>query len=653
LLNRKLVGGIIGKVGFDSHETLATAVLEQMLDTSAGSRDAARRLHTAPGIAIGACSAPVGDAHDSVTAQNSVTTGTAGLLAACADARLTNGHALRTQLLDLGHRFQGSSDDELILRAYEQWGIAAFARLRGPFACAIWNAADRRLVLARDQMGIQPLYFALLPDHGVVFASHTRALLCDPGVQRDWCPAAIDAYLTLGYVPAPLSPYQRISKLEAGHALIVEGRRLHVEAYWDLPLAARTTASEHELIADLAAHLRRSTAGIAAERSGLLYSGGIASTALLSTASATGPVVTSAFDHDASDIVRSGRAASLLGYPRELETTTPDAVLLARQFAAACDEPVADPAAITQLAACLAMRRHAGAAIGAHGAATLWADHARHRMERVESMARAWLAWPLTALTGGIGRSLPEGTKGAHALSHLGMPAADACAVKHAYGLWDDDHRRTLYTREFAWQVRDSNPFARHLELYDSRDTNDRLDRALYVDARTFLPDSLLAMSAGAARAADLDLHLPMLDVDVVSAAAVMPTRLKRHGAAGMHALRTLLSRELPSRLMPPAQRTPARHAWLTGALAALVPQVLLGARFDERGIVSRPALQRLWQEHAGRRRDHAHRLWSLVSLEFWFRHVIDGHADESPLEYAILTPRRGGAPTTGAPKAA
>ena len=642
------MGGIIGKVGFDSHETLATAVLEQMLDASSGSRDLARRLHTAPGIAIGACSAPTG------TREALERTGTerSGSLSACADARLTNGTALRTQLADLGHCFQGASDDELILRAYEQWGIEAFARLRGPFTCAIWNATERRLVVARDQVGIQPLYFALLPDHGVVFASHTRALLCDPGVPRDWCPAAIDAYLTLGYVPAPLSPYERISKLEAGHALIIEGRRLHVEPYWDLPQAASVKASERELVADLAARVRRSS-GAMADRSGLLYSGGTASTALLSTAPVAGPIVTFAFDHDAADIVRSGRAASLLGYTRELDTATPDAVPLARQLAAACDEPVADPAAITQLAACLAMRRHAGAAVGAHGAATLWADHARHRMERVESMARAWLAWPLTALTGGIGRSLPEGTKGAHALSHLGMPAADACAVKHAYGLWDDDHRRTLYTREFAWQVRDSNPFARHLELYDSRDTNDRLDRALYVDARTFLPDSLLAMSAGAARAADLDLHLPMLDVDVVSAAAVMPTRLKRHGAAGMHALRTLLSRELPSRLMPPAQRTPARHAWLTGALAALVPQVLLGARFDERGIVSRPALRRLWQEHAGRRRDHAHRLWSLVSLEFWFRHVIDGHADESPLEYAILTPRRTGASTAGAPKAA
>jgi asparagine synthase (glutamine-hydrolysing) len=641
------VGGIIGKVGFDSHQTLATAVLEQMLDASAGSRDVARRLHAEPGLAIGACGTHTSDTGHGVATDH------AASLRACADAHLTNGVALRTQLVDLGHRFQGTSNDELILHAYRQWGLAAFARLRGPFACAIWNATDRRLVLARDQVGIQPLYFALLPDHGVVFASHTRALLRDPGVQRDWCPAAIDAYLTLGYVPAPLSPYRRISKLEAGHVLIIEGRRLHVESYWDLPQTTRTKASERDLVADIATRLRRSTAPVSVERSGLLYSGGTASTTLLSMAQAAGPLVTAAFDQDALDVVRSGRAASLLGYSRELDTTAPDAVALARQMATACDEPVADPSAITQLAACLAMRRHASVAVGAHGAATLWADHARHRVERVESLARTWLAWPLTALTGGIGRSLPGGMKGAHALSHLGMPAADACAVKHAYGLWDDDHRRTLYTREFAWQVRDRNPFTRHLELYDSRVSHDRLDRALYVDARIFLPDSVLTMAAGAARAADLELRFPMLDVDVVSAAAAMPTRIKRHGAAGMHALRTILARELPARLMPAAQRTPARHGWLPAALATLVPQVLLGARFDERGIVSRPALQRLWQEHASRRRDHGHRLWSLVSLEFWFRHVIDGRVDDSPLEYAILTPRRAGASTSGAPKAA
>jgi hypothetical protein len=105
-----------------------------------------------------------------------------------------------------------------------------------------------------------------------------------------------------------------------------------------------------------------------------------------------------------------------------------------------------------------------------------------------------------------------------------------------------------------------------------------------------------------------------------------------------MYALRTLLARELPAGLMPPARRLPARHTWLGPALAALVPAVLLGPRFDGRGIVSRPALRQMWTDHQGGRRDHAHRLWSLLMLEFWFRDAIDGNAADMPTEYAVVT---------------
>jgi asparagine synthase (glutamine-hydrolysing) len=644
------VGGIVGKVGFDPRAPLALGPLEQMIDASARSVDTARALYTAPGVALGTAG--------SRSTAAVIASGRSDTLHACAHSRLTNAGALRRELDDLGHTFDGTGDDELILRAYAQWGRRAFSRLRGPFACAIWDSLEHRLLLARDHIGIHTLYFAVLPDQGLVFASDIRALLRDPGVRREWSPAAIDAYLTLGYVPAPLTAYRRVSKLEAAHLLIVEGRRLHVEPYWDVPTPERGTTPERDLVAGIAANLRRTAAAHTGDRAAaFLYSGGTASTALLSASCAssdragaapagTAPLLTVTVDQDAGDIVRSGRAASMLGRAREIESPSRDVATLARQLAAVCDEPVGDPAAISQALMCAGARRHAAASIAAHGAATLWAGHARHRVERIETLARTWLRWPLASLSAEIGRSLPDSIKGARALTHLGMPPADAYAVKHAYGLWDDDHRRTLYTRRFAWDVRDNNPFTRHLELYARRETTDPLDRALYVDAHTFLPDSMLPMATVAARAVDLELRFPMLDVDVVECAAFTPTALKQRGQEGMYALRAVLARELPASLMPPARRVPARHPWLGGALTALVPPVLLAPRFDERGIVSRPALRQLWTEHQSGRRDHAHRLWSLLMLELWFRDVIDGNAADVPVEYAILAPRRPAART-------
>ncbi len=647
------MSGIIGKVGFDPRVPLSLGPLEQLIDASARSVDTARGLYTAPGVALGAAG--------SGSTTPVIASGRSDTLHACAHSRLTNAVALRRELQDLGHGFAGTGDDGLIVCAYAQWGRRAFSRLRGPFVCGIWDSREQRLLLARDHIGIHTLYFAVLPDEGLLFASDIRALLRDPGVPREWCPAAIDAYLTLGYVPAPLTAYRRVSKLEAAHLLIVEGRRLHVEPYWDIPTPERGTTPERDLVAGIALRLRSTAAAHARDgAAALLYSGGTASTALLSALCAStdragaAPIVTVAVDQDAGDLARSGRAASMLGRAREIESPSPDVAALARQLAAVCDEPVGDPSAISQALMCAGARRHAAASIAAHGAATLWAGHARHRVERIETLARTWLRWPLASLSAEIGRSLPESIKGARALTHLGMPPADAYAVKHAYGLWDDDHRRTLYTRRFAWDVRDSNPLTRHLELYVGRDTTDPLDRALYVDAHTFLPDSMLPMATVAARAVNLELRFPMLDVDVVECAAFTPSGLKQRGQEGMYALRALLARELPASLMPPARRVPARHPWLGGALTALVPPVLLAPRFDERGIVSRPALRQLWTEHQGGRRDHAHRLWSLLMLELWFRDVIDGNAADVPVEYAILVPQRTAARSgTSAPQAA
>jgi len=637
------VGGILGKLSIDPREPLARPVLEQMLDASAGPGDIGRELFNAPGVAIGIASAHGREA-GSVLAANDLET-----LHVAADATITNATALRAQLEVLAHRFRGTSPSELILHAYEEWGTRAFARLRGPFACAIWDAANRRLVLARDHAGIRPVYYALLPNHGVIFASEIRALLRDPDVGRDWCPAGIDAYLALGYVPAPLTPYRRISKLESAHLLIVEGRRLHVERYWDLPIPAQGSVRGQDIqrvvafSRDISARLRTAVVDYTADggANGMLYSGGTASTAMLAASPCTrAAIVTIETGEDPSELVRSRRAANILGRTQQLASLVPDVPFLARTLAAHGDEPVGDPSAIAQLSMCLAARAHADCALSAHGAAALWSGYARHRVERIENAIRTWLAAPVAALGADILRPLRASLKGARALSRLALPPAEGCAVKHAYGLWDDEYRRTLYTRDFAWNVRDSNPYARHLELYGSRDTADPLDRALYVDAHTFLADSVLPVAELAARAAGMGLRMPMVDRELVEYAAAVPTTMKQRGGVGMYALRAVLAHELPVGLMPPARRLPARHAWLRPALDSLVPAVLLGPRFDGRGIVSRPALRQLWSEHQTGRGNHTHRLWSLLMLELWFRDVIDGNPTEMPAEYAVLTGR-------------
>jgi asparagine synthase (glutamine-hydrolysing) len=637
------VGGIIGKLSFDADETLARPVLEQMLDAVRHRGHTAHGFYCAPGIALGWCAGP-----DDRIPPAGLATSESQSVRVIADSHLTNARELRGRLERERHQFRGASDSELIAHAYEQWGTQCVERFRGPFAFALWDDANRRLVMARDHLGVRPLFFALLHGHGIVFASEIRALLHDPGVGREWCPTAIDAYLALGYVPAPLTAYRRVSKLEPAQLLVVEGRRLHVEQYWDLPRPASGGTLE-ETASALESRLRSAVRAQLKDEyvNGVLYSGGTASSTVLtalpahSAAAGTSRKVTPvsvALEQETAELARSYEAAAALGHTPEIEVATPDVPVLATQLASRFDEPIADPSAVAQYATCVAARLHVDCALTAHGAAALWAGYARHRVERVENALRGWLTAPIAAVGAHVARSLQESIKGARALSHLALRPGEACAIKHAYGFWDEDHRRLLYTRGFAWAVRDANPFARHLELYASRDGADPLDRALYVDARTFLPDSILAVAERSALAAGLRLRFPFLDREFVEFAAALPPAHKQHGATGMLALHELLSRRLPPGLMPPAQRRPAHHHWLPGALATMVPAVLLTPRFDGRGIVSRPALQQLWEEHCTGRRDHSHRLWALLMLEFWFREFIDGDAAEEPLEYAVLT---------------
>jgi asparagine synthase (glutamine-hydrolysing) len=592
------VSAIIGRLSFDPAEILARTVLDQMLDASATGTLETRSVFAVPGIALGWC----GPARPDGT--SAIGTSDRQHIRAVADSRLTNAGELRAELEREGHRFHARTDEELIAHAYDRWGTGGFERLRGPFACAVWDDTTRRLVLARDHIGIRPLYFALLQGHGVVFASEIRALLQDPGVPRDWCPNGIDAYLALGYIPAPLTAYRRVSKLEPAQFLVVDGRRLHVEQFWDLPVPSSTNAPR-----DLASALTGALKSAARrdlkdqKHAGLLYSGGIASCALLSAAPAgTGVPITVDVDVDASELTRSDAAAAHLGRVRELETIAQPTSSLIEELSAIGGEPIGDPSAVTQLAICKAAARHGGIALSAHGAAVLWAPNAR----RLALLARF---------------TRPRGLR----------------TSKLAYRLWDDEHRRSIYTRGFAWEVREANPFVRHLERYASRPTNDPVDRAMYVDARTFLPDNTLVVAARAAAAAGISLRYPFLDRQMVELSTVTPASLKLHGRIDMWALRRLLMPQLPPRLLPPALRQPPRHPWLPGALTMLVPKMLFGPRFDGRGIVSRPALRQLWNEHLTSRADHSRRLWALLMLEFWFREFIDGDAAAEPLEYAVL----------------
>jgi asparagine synthase (glutamine-hydrolysing) len=555
------VGGIVGKLSFDRSVTISAATVQRMIDAVAHRGAAAAGGHRAGfvghGVALASCD-------DTPAAYSQVAHNESGTVRAVADADLSNAAPLRCVLEGRGHRIAGSTNAELIAHAYDEWGDACVERFSGPFAFAIWDEMQRRLLLARDRFGVRPLCFALLHGCGVVFGSEIKALLQDPSVGREWHPEAIDAYLAMGFVPAPITMYRRVSKLEPAHTLVVEGRRLTTRRYSDVSAALSCERTERETVDLLESRLHTTVASLADRRDAcVLSSGGLASTAIAAMLPRGGRSVAVGVGDDTTDLDRLFCVAAHLGLRSETDIAVPDGTELAGLLARHFDEPIADPAAVSQYAVFVAARRYADLALTGHGAAAFW-DSSCHRR------------------------------------------------------VFDDGLRHRLYTRGFSWQVREANPIARSSS------------------GGVGLPESQLMVADAAASAAGLRLRHPFLNRDLAELAFTLPDHLKSRGTR-MSLLRQVVARHLPESLLPSARRDLTTPLWLAGTVSSLVPHVVLGERFDTRGIFSRPALQELWDEHRHGRRDHTYRLWSLLMLELWFREFIDGDAAAQPAEYGVL----------------
>jgi asparagine synthetase B (glutamine-hydrolysing) len=290
-----------------------------------------------------------------------------------------------------------------LLRAYEACGDACIERLEGPFACAIWDASRRRLLLARDRAGLRRLCFAVLPGHGIVFGSDAQDLFREPAVGREWNPEAVDAYLALGYVPAPLSMYRRVSKLEAGHTLVVEGLRFSTRRY--ACQYAAVECSEAEAIDRLEWHLAKA---LARTDDPLLLSGGLASATLASLASHDRECIVVSGAGDSGAVMRARAIAVHRGQRIAVERPLLGSVETASFLAWHLDEPLGDPAAVDRYSIFAAAALH-GAAVTGLGASTAW-DH--------------------------------------------------DCGAREA--VFADDDRHALYTRTFSGRVRHSDPLGVH-----------------------------------------------------------------------------------------------------------------------------------------------------------------------------------------------
>ena len=552
----------------------------------------------------------------------------------CFNGEVFNFGALRDELVACGHRFRGGSDTEVMLAAFEEWGVlSAVTRFVGMFAFAVWDAKLATLHLVRDRLGIKPLFVGRTPEGDLIFASELKALMAYPGFRRRMDPEAISAFLRYSYVPAPQSIFTDAIKLLPGHMLSLTGpnQLWHPVAFWSLEEIARDgqvapfcgTADEAEEALDA---LLREAVGlrmIADVPLGAFLSGGVDSSLVvaLMQAQSARRVKTFTIGFDDARYDESGFAREIAAHlgtdHTEQRITADESLAIIPMLASMYDEPMADVSQIpTYLVSALA-RRQVTVALSGDGGDELFGGYARYQFA---PRAWQWVRRVPPALRRPGARMLRS--LAAHAIGgRSGWPArigksADLLESAHIEGLYrrlvsngGDALALTTFEREVE------GPLSRVLHSAAAGRPEERM---MLADTMVYLPDDLLVKLDRATMAVGLEGRVPLLDHRVAAFAWHLPIEMR----TGKCMLRRVLARYVPRSLFerPKMGFEVPIGSWLRGPLRPWAEDLLDPRTLEEAKVLNVKAVRRLLTEHCAHRRDASHLLWSVLMFEAWRR---------------------------------
>jgi asparagine synthase (glutamine-hydrolysing) len=558
--------------------------------------------------------------------------GEAGRVRVVFNGEIYNYRELREALAARGHAFATRSDTEVIVHGYEERGLASLGDLEGMFAFAIWDASTRTLVLARDRLGIKPLYYALLPDQ-LVFASELKALVEHPAIERTLDLTALSRYLAHEYVPAPLAIFRSIRKLPAGHWLTYTDGRVKVEPYWDVQFRREAPVSEAEAIETLREVLDLSVSQhlVSDVPLGVFLSGGIDSSIVAAFAARHFPGRLRTFSigfEDASfdESAHARRAARALDTLHHEEILGPRAALdLVARLPDLLDEPLGDASLLPTYLLSRFTRRSVTVALSGDGGDELFAGYPTYQAHRLAG-ALAWVpGWVRRALVRPAVERLPVSLDNLSLDFRLkrfveGMDFGDV--ERHAVwlGSFTPAEQCLLFTPDTLARMDAPPSYAAFHEILAHAPSAAGLERMLYLDLKGYLGEGVLTKVDRASMACSLEVRVPLLDRRVVELAARLPMRLKLRGLTTKYVLKRALAGILPREILARPKKgfgVPLGR-WFRGELAPLLREACAPDVIRRGGLFRPEAVERLLAEHATGRRDHRKKLYTLLAFQLW-----------------------------------
>lgn len=554
------------------------------------------------------------------------------------NGEIYNYKELRAALKQRGHTFHTDCDTEVVVHAYDEYGAECPKYLRGMFAFAIWDERREELFLARDRVGKKPLLYARVGDE-LVFGSEFSALLLHPQVSREVNREAIHHYLTFMCVPAPLTAYRDIRKLEPGHSLrYTRDGEIHLERYWQPDFSQKLNISEEEA-GERAVEILREAVRVRLMSEvplGAFLSGGVDSSAvvaLMSEVSST-PVKTFSIgfeEQDFSELHHARRVAEHVGAEHHEFIVRPDAMEVLPTLVEHYGEPYADSSAIPTYYVSRETRRHVTVALNGDGGDECFAGYERYaamklagKYRSVPGLLREGLIKNAVALypTSETRRSRARDLK--RFLDAASLPTVER------YMRWisvlDTTAKDDLYTTDFRREMETHRASDFIAPWFAHANGAGLVDASLLADTMTYLPNDLLVKVDIASMAVSLEARSPFLDHHVIEFAASLPENLKLRGLTTKYLLKRVLAKLLPAENLSRRKMgfgVPIGH-WLRGEMQPFLRETLLSEKALGRGFFRPAAVTRMVELHTRGERDYAHQLWTLLMLELWFQRFID-----------------------------
>ncbi|MDP1902590.1 MAG: amidotransferase 1, exosortase A system-associated [Rubrivivax sp.] len=615
---------------------MAHAVLQRMNDSQLHRGPDEGSLHIEPGLGLGHRRLSI---IDIATGQQPLFNEDSSVVVIF-NGEIYNFQELIPELQAAGHRFHTKSDTEVIVHAWEQWGEDCVKRFRGMFAFVLWDRNKQTLFMARDRLGVKPLYYALLDDGTLLFGSELKSLLAHGGLRREIDLLAVEEYFALGYVAEPRSIFRQAKKLPPAHSLAIRRGQPPGEPkeYWDVHFSLGNPTSAADACAELVHRLKESVKLrlIAEVPLGAFLSGGVDSSAVVATMAglSSGPVNTCSIGFDDPQFNESAFAqtvADRYATNHRLEVVKSDDFDLIDTLARLYDEPYADSSAIPTYRVCQLARKHVTVALSGDGGDESFAGYRRYRLhlmeERMRSALPAGIRQPLFGL---LGRVYPKADWAPRMLraktTFEGMARTSVQAYFHSVSILRGPMRARLF----------SDALKRELAGYSAQEvfdyhagragTDDALALVQYLDLKTYLVGDINTKVDRASMAHSLEVREPLMDHKLVEWLATLPNHLKIRGQEGKFLLKKAMEPQLPADVLyrPKMGFSVPLARWFRGPLKQRVRDAVLGERLASTGWFNRSYLQHLVDAHQSGASDFSAPLWTLLMFEAFLRNVVD-----------------------------